>query len=480
MALPKHMFIARMNDPPRDLTWEVPDVPDSAGPQHLAELIENYRDCIRRYRREFKTGITSLGGLTTSGLLALVKTAFRASFITDECRPTVARLVVNMEDPQEFEDMSVSQLPDDLRMKVLRGSWKAREEHLNTLRFSPPRLLERPEEIAKLSSILTTYDSAIAVAQKDHELVITGIGLLDAIEKERLLFGMPRPFSADAGLILDILGPGHLRVRDGRIAFTLIGDQLTTYGDLTSVEQLQQWLSEVSQALVKQLEQHDEYSPDSGILSEYRAEVERQGQCPHIDVDLAVHRILREAIRMRHGGAFAVLPNVQAASEAGHLRDIAYPVVPLKLGAELFSTWLAICRVWRAIKDHSEPHNVANAARIAIRRWLSLLRTVGGMSAADGCVILDRQLVVHGFGGSINTNPAGGLDKICRNAITGQDIRASDLLARFGQRHKSAYALCANVPGSLVFVVSQDGNLRIFSSDQEKVYFADEILPWTS
>jgi hypothetical protein len=459
------MLIGRMAIPPCDLTWELPPGPESAGPVRLAELIQSYRDCVRRYRGEHNTGITSLGGLSPAGLSRFIQFAYRASFLTDEGRPTLARLVVTNEHPDGVRKADTSGLPADRHAVVtqnIQRYWQGQEQRLNTVRFSPPQPLDRPAAIAKLSSVLNTYDSAISVAEQGESLLITGLGLLDPAEAERMLFAMPRHFRADAGLVLDILGPGHLRVRDGKITFTLFGDLVTVYDDLLSVGQLRQWLSEFSEELVARLEKHDEYAADSGLLHPYSAVVEQFGKCPHDDVAFAINRILTEAARMRHGGAFAFLPDVPSARNEGHLRDMKYAIAPLDLGEELFEAWLAVSRVWIAMKGHPQLQNVVNAQRLAIHRWLSLLRTVSGMSAADGCVVIDRRLVVHGFGGSINAdNVAGGPGRLCQDTTKNQEVRASDLLARFGQRHRSAYALCANVPGSLVFVVSQDGDLRI-------------------
>jgi hypothetical protein len=484
MALPKTIPIAELSIPPYHLTWEVPPVPESAGPEQLAGLIESFRDRIRELRREHNTGITSIGGLSRDGLTKLVKLAYQASLLTDEGRRTIARLVVNDENPDALPKEYAPWLPADIRAtapQVMQQYWQRQEHRLNAIRFSAPRKLDRPATIAKLSSVLNNYDSAIAVAEQGESLVVTGLGMLDPSEVERPLFVMPRHFLANAGFVLDILGPAHLRVRDGKVSFTLVGDRLTVYGDVLSVEQVRQWLTEFSEAMVARLVANREYAPESSIVSQHESTVETTGRCPHHDVSFPINRMLRESIRMRHGGAFAVLPDVLSALKDGHLRDIAYRIVPLDLGEELFSAWLAVCRVWTAMKGHPELQNVVNSQRLAIRRWLSLLRTVGGMSAADGCVVVDRNLVVHGFGGSINADKMdGGRDRICRNTTTNQDVRAGDLLDQFGQRHRAAYALCANVSGSLVFVVSQDGDLRIFSSDTEKVYFATDILPPTA
>ena len=51
------------------------------------------------------------------------------------------------------------------------------------------------------------------------------------------------------------------------------------------------------------------------------------------------------------------------------------------------------------------------------------------------------------------------------------------LLARFGHRHRSAFLLCKAVPDALAFVISQDGDLLVFSSDDRHVYCDENLSP---
>jgi hypothetical protein len=60
---------------------------------------------------------------------------------------------------------------------------------------------------------------------------------------------------------------------------------------------------------------------------------------------------------------------------------------------------------------------------------------------------------------------------------TPEEVSEAELLRPFGQRHKSAYSLCKQVPNSLAFVLSQDGDLRLFSSDESTVYLDDLLHP---
>ena len=105
-----------------------------------------------------------------------------------------------------------------------------------------------------------------------------------------------------------------------------------------------------------------------------------------------------------------------------------------------------------------------------------LYNSIGRLSSADGCVVFDRRLVLHGFGGSIDTDLTGVELGVCFDLATKKDVSAEELLKSFGERHKSAFALCRKVPNAIVFVISQDGDLRVFASDTEgRVFFASNL-----
>ena len=103
-------------------------------------------------------------------------------------------------------------------------------------------------------------------------------------------------------------------------------------------------------------------------------------------------------------------------------------------------------------------------------------RAFGNFSAVDGCVVLDRGMNLIGFGGEIRIDdemlkesPRTLIDRRTNTPAADQDLR------HLGTRHRSAFRLCKMVGGALVFVISQDGDLRIFSSDANHVYL-DEYL----
>jgi hypothetical protein len=92
-------------------------------------------------------------------------------------------------------------------------------------------------------------------------------------------------------------------------------------------------------------------------------------------------------------------------------------------------------------------------------------------------VVLDRQMTVHGFGGTIETTAANSSPRTYVDSRTNAPLAEEQLLARFGHRHRSAFLLCKAVPDVIAFVISQDGDLPVFSSDDRHVYCDENLSP---
>jgi hypothetical protein len=91
---------------------------------------------------------------------------------------------------------------------------------------------------------------------------------------------------------------------------------------------------------------------------------------------------------------------------------------------------------------------------------------VAALTAVDGALVLDRDLTLHGFGAEIcAARKEGDLEMIeygMHHAPLGKP--APTPIEELGMRHRSAARLCRDVPGTLAFVVSQDGGIRLFAS----------------
>jgi hypothetical protein len=97
------------------------------------------------------------------------------------------------------------------------------------------------------------------------------------------------------------------------------------------------------------------------------------------------------------------------------------------------------------------------------------VRFVASLSRADGLVLVDGDLAVKGFGCEIT------LPEEPRNVLLAGNAAGAAELCRpidfnsFGIRHRSMMRYCDRFPGSVGFVVSQDGTIRALARDGERL-----------
>jgi hypothetical protein len=191
---------------------------------------------------------------------------------------------------------------------------------------------------------------------------------------------------------VQVLAPGELRVSEGRAEYTLRANSILVYSWVASAAQVDRWIEELTQDLTGQCSAQDR---------DWNA---RPVTVPGADVRALWSHVLREAARLRHGGAFVVVPDPQRAPI-----KLKHPTEPLALGGET---------------------------------------------------------------GAANASPLTYAD-----SRTSAPLLEEQLLPRFGHRHRSAFLLCKAVPNAIAFVISQDGDLPVFSSDDRHVYCDENLSP---
>jgi len=97
------------------------------------------------------------------------------------------------------------------------------------------------------------------------------------------------------------------------------------------------------------------------------------------------------------------------------------------------------------------------------------------LSRVDGLVLLTPEFEVVGFGVEINVSSIPS-----RIFMAGNESGAAPGLKeldyeRFGTRHRSMIRYCAAVPNSVGIVVSQDGDVRVITSDQGSVLVWENV-----
>jgi hypothetical protein len=109
---------------------------------------------------------------------------------------------------------------------------------------------------------------------------------------------------------------------------------------------------------------------------------------------------------------------------------------------------------------HLDESLAAHEMEDSIKGELGCVNFIASLARVDGCVLLSSGLNVRGF----------GVEIMCRSdppaVFAAGDERATKAKQRpldfthFGTRHRSMMRYCYSHPGSIGFVISQDGDVR--------------------
>lgn len=187
--------------------------------------------------------------------------------------------------------------------------------------------------------------------------------------------------------------------------------------------------------------------------------------------------VLYHASEKRHGGAFVVVPAANTIDLARFSIKCKYDA-DLRLGEQILDFWNA-CIVFAKASTEEERNPALHQWKWHREKLFITAKALAGLSCVDGCVVVDGDLAVLGFGGEIRVDEAkaSSAPRSLRNIKTGE-LTPEDELLSFGTRHRSAYRLCKVHPGTIAFVISQDGDLRIFYSTDSDVYGFQFLHAW--
>jgi len=100
---------------------------------------------------------------------------------------------------------------------------------------------------------------------------------------------------------------------------------------------------------------------------------------------------------------------------------------------------------------------------------------IASQSCVDGVVLFGQDMVAKGFGGMIRSKKMPTRIYVSGTATaTPKSLAATDP-KHFGTRHRSMISYCWNNPGSLGLVISQDGDIRVFSKIDDKLIMWENI-----
>lgn len=379
------------------------------------------------------------GALSEAGLRRLLDLAFQTSLTTEEGRhPRFRVFVASRADvpgaPRpvvRFDPM----LPlTDQLLRRLAPSISSRAHAL--------RVIEHEKRLYA-DAIVGVVDATDPVAHGSHD-VATGLGF--------------------PGLMVRVDGPGILRatekgpweLRAGRI------QQLQHFARLSIVRQ---WFEDLASSFLEQ----------TSTMADTTEQADRGDAAQIFDATWSF--VLSTTIQAHHGGAFVVLP-----------MDVSRTPIHVSYKAERLDLMKAALHFWQCcydpdkVTDGTSARLKAQSWEAARRRMFTAARALADLSQVDGCVAVDRRLRLFGFGGEIRIGEKDieGFRVFQAHPDTLEEQEPIEI-EKFGTRHRSASRLCAAVPGTLAFVISQDGDLRVFYGlPERKVCMWRNLGAWMS
>jgi len=317
-----------------------------------------------------------------------------------------------------------------------------------------------PNSLRNLARLLPSHEYALRVDSADGRLVLGGI-----IHISRSAASVPgRPefwiggTGGFGGLLLRVDGPGDIRIQEFGVCVTLRAGQIEELVSFSVVPDVHEWLDRAADSLKNRMRVSE---------SESQLELHLLGL-----VDAVWSHVLANVVSARHGGTLAILPDPLP----GNFVHLEYEVESLDLGAAI--TTFCEASIAGTRQPEIETFGTWLAARDALFATAS---QVAGLANVDGCVWLSPELSVVGFGGEIRVSRDDLEDSAdWVDAVTGEERNEEQIEALGGTRHRSACRLARVWPDALVFVVSQDGELRVFANHQDakKVHAFEHLSAW--
>ena len=211
---------------------------------------------------------------------------------------------------------------------------------------------------------------------------------------------------------------------------------------------------------------------------------------PELDRKIAERKLKRVISVVRdshHGGTMIFLPLDIKGELCGEnpYMEIKYPFEEGKPRVRFRDLTVGLMNRMASIHDSEDPDDsgpvrweefeTTTDGEIAAldEALFEMAYLIAGLAATDGAVVMDKRHELLGFGAEIS----GRLPDV-RTVSRALDLEGNELREEAaengGTRHRSAYRLAGALPGVLLVVVSQDGDVRFISSREGRVIYWEQ------
>ena len=388
-------------------------------------------------------------------LSRFLSVAYQASLLREESRPVECRIALLGLDHGDGQSLA----------------------HIGfrLFRFSRPRIFAE-QEIRRVAPATGFYRSMIAVQRRQNrDFEITGMIHTGEWSRDLTVGIDGLNFPIPDWLIIHVRGPGNLVIGRGaqRVA-TLLNGRIEGHGfDLFTSS----WLGERYRRLADGFAVKPSTNPSAEVAV-------REDLVTNIGHSF-LKRVIREMRNSRHGGALVFVPKLLAGPllKSGGPLCAKYRIdercteSPFRMIFEdvfrrLVQIAIAKGRTSIGWKEYLEwfeelPYTYS-------QRFLELACWLSDLTAVDGCLLLDYEFTVLGFGVEIQI--PGFEDEMVYQAL---DIEASacvlESVESAGTRHRAAYRLSRSHEECLTIVVSQDGTVKFVANHRGKVTYWNHL-----
>jgi hypothetical protein len=393
-----------------------------------------------------------------SVLTRLLETLYFASLKTDEGRPILC--TVNYVDPDARDSQSPARRPADcwshvpferplpFDVRTLTKLARAADPAVSSLAVFRDKknnlfIWGMVDQEPRHSDYISLDAAATSERPGLFQATITGVGNISVYQNDTLIGSLEQNTLVEE--YHDVLwsGPVHDLLAGYLQSYLAESDpsphaQSAAQAELES-ELLMRWLNSICRTLMNI--QH--YRHGGGLLIVPHASLEG------LNVKYKIHydRLLKALRRMVDSQLAAPPFGAPSSGGLGHSQD----VIPYAQASE---TALA--------RESSEHKNEV----------LGAIRFIASLSCVDGFVLLDRQMVVHGFGVEVRTDNHLSDIYVARDSHANPKLLRSAELTQYGTRHRAMMRYCFDNLGSLGLVVSQDGDIRAMTR------IADMLVLW--
>jgi len=247
---------------------------------------------------------------------------------------------------------------------------------------------------------------------------------------------------------LSVFGPGHIRIDTTASFVELRNCSIRFPFSVSQIKYVREWY----EAAVHGLD-FSQLPEDSVVGWENR----RRTDAAHL-VRRTWGSILTKVSNARHGGTFVVVPKTGNISE---LVRFSYPLDCDQLRISIQKRASFEPGLSNPVYRQSMAGSDLDNAHFSERDLARTSDLVASFAAVDGAVVLQHDLKLLGFGAEILGTEVP-TEKDCVRCIHPPNKAYDKPLTDFGMRHRSAIRFCQKVGGAIAFVVSQDGDLRVF------------------